>query len=77
MRDFVQGANLSHACSNLKFYFQEPDDFEPVDNCIASVLGREVELTDEFKANYEKWLDREVFGTTIQWEQLLGDYLIV
>merc|ERR1712058_114264 len=48
-------------------------DLEPVDNCIASVLGREVELTDEFKANYEKWLDREVFGTTIQWEQLLGD----
>ena len=52
---------------------QEPDDFEPVDNCITSVLGQEVELTDEFKANYEKWLDREVFGTNIQWEQLLGN----
>ena len=32
-----------------------------------------MELTDEFKANYEKWLDREVFGTNIQWEQLLGN----
>ena len=52
---------------------QEPDDFEPVDNCITSVLGQEVELTDEFKANYEKWLEREVFGTNIQWEQLLGN----
>merc|ERR1712241_427944 len=51
----------------------EPDDFEPVDNCITSVLGQEVELTDEFKANYEKWLDREVLNTSIQWEQLLDD----
>lgn len=51
----------------------EPDDFEPVDNCISSVLGREIELTDEFKSNYEKWLEHEVFGTTIQWEHLLGD----
>ncbi len=24
-------------------------DFEPVDNCVNSVLGQEVELTDEFK----------------------------
>ena len=32
-----------------------------------------MELTDEFKANYEKWLEREVFGTNIQWEQLLGN----
>ena len=55
------------------YHLQEPDDFEPVDNCITSVLGQEVELTDEFKANYEKWLEREVFGTNIQWEQLLGN----
>ena len=46
-----------------------------MDNCITSVLGREVELTDEFKSNYEKWLEREVFGTTIQWEHLLGDFI--
>merc|ERR1712136_206954 len=65
------GGNVQDPGSNREII--EPDDFEPVDNCIASVLGREVELTDEFKANYEKWLDREVFGTTIQWEQLLGD----
>ena len=58
---------------DILYHLQEPDDFEPVDNCITSVLGQEVELTDEFKANYEKWLDREVFGTNIQWEQLLGN----
>jgi len=46
-------------------------DLEPVDNCIVSVLGQEVELTDEFKANYEKWLDREVYNTQIEWEHLL------
>ena len=54
------------------FSLQE-SDFEPVDNCIASVLGQEVELTDEFKANYQTWLQREVFNTEIQWELLLQD----
>ena len=33
---------------------------DPVDNCLSSVLGQEVELTDEFKRNYEKWLHNEV-----------------
>ena len=52
------------------FYFQE-SDFEPVDNCLSSVLGQEIELTDEFKANYSTWLEREVYNTEIQWELLL------
>lgn len=53
--------------------FQElVDDFEPVDNCIISVLGQEMELTDEFKANYTIWLEREVFKNEIRWEQLLS-----
>jgi len=48
------------------------DDFEPVDNCLSSLLGQSVELTDEFKANYEKWLQREVYHTEIKWELLLS-----
>jgi len=52
---------------------QEESDFDPVDNCLASVLGQEVELTDEFKANYQTWLQREVYNTEIQWELLLED----
>jgi len=40
-------------------YGQEESDFEPVDNCLASVLSQEIELTDEFKANYGLWLHRE------------------
>jgi len=49
----------------------EEAEFVPVDNCINSVLGQELELTEEFKANYEKWLDKEVFQTEIDWDQLL------
>ena len=32
---------------------------------------QEVDLTDEFKANYERWLDKEVYGTQIEWDHLL------
>ena len=33
---------------------------------------KEVELTDEFKANYEKWLEKEVYSTQIEWDSLLN-----
>ena len=45
--------------------------FDPVDNCLASVLSQEVDLTDEFKRNYERWLHKEVYSMEIQWELLL------
>ncbi|XP_023326584.1 striatin-interacting protein 1-like [Eurytemora carolleeae] len=46
-------------------------DFTPVDNCVNSVLGQEVDLTDEFKANYERWLHKEVYNSEIDWDELL------
>ena len=46
-------------------------EFQPVDNCILSVLGTEVQLSDEFKMNYERWLDMEVFSNQIDWDQVL------
>lgn len=46
-------------------------DFEPLDNCVTSVLGRPVELTEEFKKHYEVWLQQEVFSASIDWDQLL------
>jgi len=46
-------------------------DFEPVDNCIHSVLGQRVDLSDNFKNNYEKWLEVEVFGNPVDWEQVV------
>ncbi len=44
-----------------------------MDNCITSVLSQEVELTDEFKFNYERWLQKEVYGMAIDWDALLDD----
>lgn len=46
-------------------------DFKPVDNNLQSILGEELELTMEFKMNYEKWLEKEVHGTQINWELVL------
>ncbi|KAK7072993.1 Striatin-interacting protein 2 [Halocaridina rubra] len=50
---------------------QVDSDFEPLDNCVTSVLGRPVELTEEFKRHYEVWLQQEVFSAAIDWDQLL------
>ena len=51
---------------------QGDNEFEAVDNCITSVLGRHVELTEEFTRCYEAWLQREVLDTTIHWDLLLS-----
>ena len=48
----------------------EEDEYLPVDNDVLSVLGGKVELSSEFKNNYERWLDREVFSVSIDWDQL-------
>ncbi|XP_041350194.1 striatin-interacting protein 1 homolog isoform X2 [Gigantopelta aegis] len=47
-------------------------DFKPVDNCTLSVLGETVELSEEFKQNYERWLEMEVFSSQIDWELVLS-----
>lgn len=47
-------------------------DYQPVDNNVLSVLGREIELTDDFKYHYETWLKREVFQLSTDWDQLLN-----
>ena len=41
-----------------------------MDNDVLSVLGGKIELSSEFKNNYERWLDREVFSVSIDWDQL-------
>lgn len=46
-------------------------DFEPYDNCAHSVLGTNVVLGARFKKGYEQWLEKEVYRTTIDWDQLL------
>ncbi|CAG2168599.1 unnamed protein product, partial [Oppiella nova] len=48
------------------------DILQPVDNNFLSILSRDIELTKEFKYNYETWLEREVFQFTVDWDQLLS-----
>ncbi|CAH1103120.1 unnamed protein product [Psylliodes chrysocephalus] len=60
---------------NNRRYTQINDsDFEPVDNCLNSVLGTSHDLSESFKKHYELWLEQEVFGVPIEWDNLLeGD----
>ncbi|KAJ1366158.1 hypothetical protein KIN20_026762 [Parelaphostrongylus tenuis] len=46
-------------------------DFEPVDNCLHSVLGKQPELGKRFKSNYQKWMEDEVLKRNIDWNRLL------
>lgn len=46
-------------------------DYEPVDNYVNSALGINSELSEEFKKNYELWLQQEVFTANINWDFLL------
>ncbi|CAG5134028.1 unnamed protein product [Candidula unifasciata] len=48
----------------------EPE-FRPVDNNILSLLGQNIELSPEFKNNYERWLHLEVFSRQIDWDQVM------
>ena len=43
-------------------------DFEPIDNCIQSVLSETPEFTNHFKRNYERWLEDAVFRRPVDWE---------
>ncbi|XP_058806014.1 striatin-interacting protein 1 isoform X2 [Phymastichus coffea] len=58
---------------NNRRYSNAPKDeeLEPVDTSITSVLGANIELTEEFKQHYELWLQQEVFQTSINWDDLL------
>jgi len=58
--------------NNRRYLLTNRDEqLEPVDTSVTSVLGANVELTDEFKQHYELWLQQEVFQTTIDWDKLL------
>ena len=70
---FSMKSIMKNSIKWILFSILQESDFEPVDNCLASVLSQEIELTDEFKANYGLWLHREVYNTEIQWELLLDE----
>lgn len=51
-------------------------DYQHVDNNIQSVLGQEVELTEDFKMHYEKWVQQEVYSLNIDWDVLISKDLL-
>lgn len=65
---------------NQRRYYSDciEPDFQPVDNCLSSVLSQPMELSEEFKKNYERWLEEEVFSTPIDWDRVvLSDPLLI
>ncbi|XP_056429116.1 striatin-interacting protein 2 isoform X2 [Hyla sarda] len=57
---------------NSRRYEKDPNwEFAPVDNCLQSVVGQNLDLPEDFHYTYELWLEREVFSNPIQWEDLL------
>ncbi|XP_076262128.1 striatin interacting protein isoform X2 [Rhynchophorus ferrugineus] len=59
--------------NNRRYTSVTDSEFEPVDNCLSSVLGAKHELSDNFKKYYSLWLEQEVYGTPIEWDRLLQD----
>ncbi|KAI5644394.1 hypothetical protein NE865_03501 [Phthorimaea operculella] len=47
-------------------------DLTPLETDINCVLEMNIELDDEFKDNYELWLEQEVFNNEINWDVLLS-----
>ncbi|CAH1783106.1 unnamed protein product [Owenia fusiformis] len=46
-------------------------EYKSVDNCLQSVLGQDIELSEEFKQHYERWLEMEVYNSQIDWDQVI------
>ena len=55
----------SEAAADLLDLMEEPE------SSFLSVLTREIELPKQFRDNYETWMQREVFDSRIDWQQLL------
>lgn len=71
IRHNVDLFNYHHYESNGDHY---PADLQPVDNDFHSVLCQHVKFSDRFKKDCGKWLDREVYNTVVNWDELLTDY---
>lgn len=46
-------------------------DFEPVDNCLSTFLGQNVELPEGFTKHYNSWLNDQFDGEPVDWETLI------
>lgn len=43
-----------------------------ISNCFINALNEPCQLSTEFKQNYERWLEEEVFSAPINWSQILS-----
>ena len=50
-----------------------PPDLQPVDNDLHSVLSQKVKFSENFKKDCTKWLEREVYSTVIDWDELIDE----
>lgn len=69
--NFTKVSALQPVAITLTAVFLQDVEFEPVDNCLSSVLGTSHDLSDNFKKHYSLWLEQEVFNNSVEWEQLL------
>jgi hypothetical protein len=53
------------------------EDFQPMDHSLASALALRVRLPDHFKLSYEAWLEREVYNSQIDWDQLIDNKTVI
>ncbi|XP_077288464.1 striatin interacting protein [Arctopsyche grandis] len=55
---------------NKRRYLEPAPDI-PADPCLATALSVPMHLGDDFKNNYELWLEQEVYSSNINWDILL------
>ena len=47
------------------------EEFQPMDHTIEAALSIRIRVPEHFKTDYHGWLDKEVYGKQIDWDQLL------
>ena len=77
LRACVDRFNARYYNTDLSVVSQNEDelikvDMTPVDVNPLSVLGEEVELSDEWKEHYEEWVDKEVIFNPPNWDHVLN-----
>ncbi|XP_057304902.1 striatin-interacting proteins 2-like [Hydractinia symbiolongicarpus] len=70
IRHNVDLFNYHHYESNGTHY---PSDLQPVDNDLHSVLSQKIRFSEQFLKDSSKWLDREVFNTNVDWDELIDE----
>lgn len=63
--------NVNAAINDNLLQFVGISGEENLDEVLLSTTDKEITLTDEFKDNYEIWLEKEVFMNSINWDLIL------